>query len=279
MKLFERVVRLTVDGVQIEQLRVSFKIKKTLSKEPNDCEVTVYNLAKENRVRFQKKGAHVVLEAGYKDSLGQIFNGDSRVASSAQMGPDWVTKILLGDGERAYRYSNVSESFRPGTPTADVFARIANGMGLDAASAVGLAKDAITGIFRNGFTASGRSSDVVDKLLKSHNLSWSIQDGRLQVLGEDEYSGLTRVDLSPTTGLVGSPEYGTPPKNSPTKPRKPPLLKVKSLLQATIRPGCKIRVESENVKGDFRVEQVEHTGDTHGNEWYSESEVIQLKHP
>jgi hypothetical protein len=131
------------------------------------------------------------------------------------------------------------------------------------------------GGFRGGLTEShggvtihGRASDALDSLARTLGLGWSIQGGQLQFTrGREPVPGYAPV-ISPTTGLVGSPEHGAPDKKG-----GPPLLKLKCLLLHSIVPGASVVVKSANVNGTFRVESVEHSGDSHGGDWYSSLEV------
>lgn len=271
-RLFARRARLIVAGLVIEGLRVQFKIKKTLKKEPNEGEVNIYNLSPAHRAALQKKDQPFVLEAGYGTDLQRVFSGTVRFCDSTREGPDWISKIQSGDGETAYRYATVSESFGKGTPVAVVFQKVAQATGLDVSQAV--AKVAATTIeqFTKGYAAHGFARTEIDRLLKGRGLEWSIQDGKLQVLSTGAPAGGEILVLDSSTGLVGSPEHGTPEKG------KVPVLKVKSLLQPRLAPGGLVRVEAASVPGggNFRIETVVHQGDTMGQDYYSDLEVLPL---
>jgi hypothetical protein len=48
---FDRTVEVQVDVIKIVDLDMSFRVTKTLKKEPNTCELTIYNLNPEGRTR------------------------------------------------------------------------------------------------------------------------------------------------------------------------------------------------------------------------------------
>lgn len=270
-RLFKRAVRLVAGSLAVEDLRVQFKARKNLSKEPNELEATIYNLSEASRSALQVKGARVVLEAGYGTETSQIFVGNTRLVSHAREGADWLTRLQCGDGEQAYRYAKTLESFAPGTPKSTVARRLLESMGgLDAREAIA----AVSGLveqFTQGFVSSGRVSTELTRVLKKSGLDWSIQDGKLQVLTERGATTESAVLLSADTGLVGSPVHG-----SPVARGKPQTLTIKSLLQPSIRPGRRVQLEAAAVQGLFRVQEVRHVGDTHGGDWYSEIEAIPL---
>lgn len=276
-RLYGRAASLVIGSQLIEGLRVSFKAKKSIKKEPNDCEIQVYNLSEHSRAALQSKGTKIILEAGYEGDTSQVFAGDSRIIDHVHEGPDWITKVQCGDGERAYRYARIVESFAPGTPVADVFAKVAAATGLDVIDAVATVRAFLPGAqYTQGYTAYGRASSELDCILKGRGLEWSIQDGRLQVLSETGTTKDTATLLSAETGLIGSPAHGSPDTgNTPGKPaKKPQVLKVKCLLNPRIKPGGRVVVQAEAIKGTFKVQTLTHSGDTHGAEWYSELECV-----
>lgn len=278
------------DVVEITDLRFEFKCKKTLGKEPNTCTVTITNLSEQSRAALQGKALRVTLAAGYEGTLGTLFVGDARHVDSVPDEADWTTKIQLGDGERGYRHGRVNESFRAGVSATHVLQKIANGMGLDSASVTGVT--GLQGItFAGGYAAQGRAAKELDRLLKGYGFEWSIQDGKLQVLSPEAPTAESVLELTFETGLIGSPTLNTPQPGSGapitgtvdpftgriTSSRGKPTLKARSLLQPEIRPGRRIQLDSvTGIKGTFRVTEVEHSGDTAGDEWYSDFEATPI---
>jgi hypothetical protein len=263
----KRACTIVVDTVLVEGLRTTFKATKSSKKEPNTCEVSVYNLSKDSRAQMQKKHAKVILQAGYSNQVKQIFSGDARTVDHIRNGPDWITKIQCGDGEHQYQFSRLSSNFGPNTPVAQVVQAVAKSMNLDVSAVPGAIVD-MKDTFLQGYSAYGKSAVELERLLTSRGYSWSIQDGRIQILkGEETVKG-TALLFTEKSGLIGSPEHGTPDKKG-----KPSVLKVKVLLTPELKPGSLIRVESVGTNGNFRVEKVVHSGDTYSNDWYSELEV------
>lgn len=281
--LFERRVRVTVaqpmaedfagvslNAIEVEELRVQFRVVKTRSKEPNTCEATIFNLAEATRGGMQAKGAKLILQAGYADTMAQVFGGDVRLIEHTHPGAEWATKIQAGDGERAFRHARVNIAFKGGTPATTIVHEIGKRMGLDLGNLVEQA-GSVKGHFKHGYVAHGPASRELTKALSAQGYEWSIQDGRLQILKVDAAMSGGAVLLTPDSGLIGSPEFG-----SPLKQGGPPVLRVRSLLQPTIRPGGQLELDAAAQKGRYVVHKVEHSGDTAGGEWYSTAEVVPL---
>ena len=257
------------DDPLVPGLRIAFKISKTQQKEPNKSEIIVYNLAPANRAKLQTKGARVVLEAGYTGTgLTQLYVGDVRTVDHVREGPDWKTIMHCGDGERAYRYARASESFAGGVTVGQVVTYCANSMGL-ALGNVATQSSKLSKVLQNGWTVHAAASSELDRILRSVGYSYSIQDGTLYVLAPDQSLPLQIPVISAQTGLIGSPEMGSPEKEG-----KPQSLKYRSLLLPGSMPGGRNQVLSERYSGIFRTRAVVHSGDVRGAEWYSDFDGI-----
>jgi uncharacterized protein YidB (DUF937 family) len=285
MPLFNRDFRLTLgeepttDGkVRIQQarvisgtapaLRLAFRVQKSLAnKALNTAEVTIYNLATEHRALLQKKGSPCTLEAGYAGALSQLFTGQVDIAGHTKEGTDWVTKFHTVDGAQAVQTARVNESMGPGTTVAQAGQTLVTALGLDAGNALSKLSGALPrpgmGTFQTGVSLSGRPYDLLGSLAKSCGFDLSVQDGAVQLLGDDEVNGDDAVILDPEHGLIGNVEQGE------DKNKKPTVL-AKSLLQPRLKPGTMIYLKSRNATGFFRVATVTHAGDTWGADWSSD---------
>jgi hypothetical protein len=242
-------------------MRIRLKIEKSLEKAPNTSEIIITNLSPSRRASLQQKGVKVLLEAGYKDTVFRLFSGDVRSVDHVRNGPDWDTTIKLGDGERAWQFSRVDESFAPGTKVADALKTLARAMGLGTGNIDKQAVN-ITRAFDQGYAVMGGAARALDKLVTAIGKEWSIQDGELQILDPYQTLDLPIPEIAPTSGLIGSPEMG-----SPATKKKPALLRFKSLIFPA-RPGAKVKLKSERYDGYVRIHKVSYDGDTHGGPWY-----------
>jgi hypothetical protein len=220
---------------------------------------------------MQVKGARLYLQAGHAQTIGTIFSGDVRSVEHRIDGATTVTRVRSGDGERAYQYAFVTRSFAGGTKVADVMAYIVRAMGVQPGNALSKAA-AYRGTleqFANGYVVHGKASTEFARLMKTLGLEWSVQDGVLQVLEPSEVAAYEALVLSPESGLIGSPEQGTPEKKGGRV-----LTKAKALLHPELKPGRKVILESRGTQGVFKLVKVTHRGDTHSGDWTSEIECV-----
>lgn len=259
---WKRAVRVIVKDREVEGLRIRFKVKKNLKSEPNGLDLHVFNLGESTRSTLQEAEVPVVLMAGYEDDAQVIFSGHSRAVDHRREGQDWTTHIQCGDGLKAFKgYSRFS--FGAGARVTDVLARIAKDLGIDVGDALArLKRGDLGGVFLHGYAATGRAVRELDRVSRVLGLEWSIQDGQLQLLEPDEPAQKEVLVLSADSGLIGSPDH----KMAEDK-KLPPLLRAKCLLNGGIRPGRLVKIEARTRTGFYRVESVEHEGDTHGSDW------------
>jgi len=262
---FNRDVRINVDGLDIAGLHASFRVVKTTKKEPNSCELTIFNLSQSHRDQIaQSKEPIVEIKAGYKgraegglldvidvpspsdfgvgddetEEPGLIFLGDVRDAASNYDPPDWITTLESGDGEKSTRFSRINKSFSAGTALPIVMAEVAKSMKVGIGNAL---KQVAKGnlleagpAFLNSVTVSGQSAKELDRIVKSAGLEWSIQDGALQLLEPRKPLAGVSIVLKSDTGMIGSPTIGNDG-----------IIRVRSLLNSDIVPGRQLIIESQ----------------------------------
>jgi hypothetical protein len=269
-RVLQRAAVAYVNDVAIEKLRMTFKSERHIKKDPNSLELNITNLSRSTLSRIQTRHATVAFAAGYQGSLVQIFKGTAKSILPTHSDKDWVTKVVCGDGGTAYSYGRTNQSFPPGAKTTDVLQGVLKQAGVGIGNAIqafqkgGL--DAALQSFTHGFTASGSAQSDIDTIMRTAGFTWSIQDGELQVLTADnDFQGQVE-DITPDTGLVGSPEMGSSDKKGGAA-----LLKVKCLLRPQIKPGVAFQVQSEAfpTPRQFRAEKVTHEGDTWAGDWFT----------
>lgn len=261
-------------GLKVDGHRISFRVEKTLKKEPNKCECVIYNLGREQRAAIEElrptktsaRGVPLLIEAGYQDAgPSQIWLGDLRTVWSERVGADWLTHLETGDGEAAKK-STIKVAYGPGT-TPDIALRaIVKAIGIDegnaAAAAIKLRQTGLATLFPQRAVFYGSASVVLDRFCQSAGLEWSVQDSALQILDRDKALGTTSIKLSPSTGLIESPSVD-------------PLgvLTFKMLLQP-IRCGGLVTIDSQTAQGTYKVRRLTWDGDTHAQPWYVTGEAV-----
>lgn len=265
----------------IEDLRFTFSVEKSIDREPNKCEVEITNLAPTTRVNLTTKPLKVLVMAGYDGFARYLFKGDLRFGHSKQDGTEWLTTLQLADGDRAYRHAQIHKSYRKGSSVLNALRDVVGSMGLQLDSRMNVSPELQSG-FASGRAMSGRACDELTTLLEPYGYTWSIQDGRMQILKDSEIRAGEALLIDEAAGMIGSPEYQVPDVSTTKNGQltkgaaKGPRLQVKMLLWPELSPGAKVQVRSNAVDGSFRIERVTHTGDTYDGDWTTEIECKPL---
>lgn len=254
-------------------VRVSFKIVRSLSKDPNTAEITIYNLNKDSRAALQKKHLITTISAGYVDNVSQIFSGDLQYGKSVQTDVDWVTTIQSGDGSKKMAQSRINLALQGPASVESVMRAAGEATGLNLGNLLEKAKaGSLNGALQewtNGKVLSGKAEQVFDKVVKSMGYGWSVQDGQIQILGPKEVVEGTATRLAVvdgvSTGLIGSPEPG-----------EDGIVKARGLIQPGLAPGRKVQIQSLEVDGFYRIEKCVYSGDSDGGDWYADIEAKPL---
>jgi len=262
VRLFDRRWRVQVGSLDTSSLACSFKIKRSVYARAGTCELVIRNLSEEHRREITtspRRRTYVEVQAGYVDGVSLLFRGDLRKVIPSRDGTDWLVTVTAGDGEHALRSARVTQSFARGTSIETVVRHIADALGVGVGNAVTALRAARLGDaseFSEGTILRGLASSELTRLCASAGLSWSVQDGALQVLPLG--GGLAReaVLLSAGSGLLEAPEV----VNRRT-------VNLKTLLIPGLTPGQLVVLDSALARGTWRVSEIEFLGDTHGADW------------
>lgn len=268
---FEGLAEVVV--LTIENLDIRFNVTRTLTKEANTAKIRVFNLNEMNRANLsQTNSVAVTLEAGYAGVNRIIFAGDMREVNSFRDGSDWITEFKAGDGEKKIKKKGLSLSIKGPVTLATILLTASEKLGFPLSTGSrslltdpSLHLEFAGNKFEGGYAASGKATEVLDTLLESTGLEWSIQSEEMQILTRGKPISEEEIYLTPKSGLLGSPKLGSDD-----------VLSCRSLLIPDISPGRTLNVESKFVKGRYRVQTAKYTGYTAGEAWFIDSEAEAL---
>lgn len=275
-------------GVEIgPPLRMKFDIKKDDGKNPNRSRVTVFNLKPETRRGLEEPDVRCVLDVGYAEEGGpsNVFTGDVIEAYTEFDGPDIATVLELGEGVIAIRDGIVSLGYPKGSGTTAAIRDVASRMGLSLV----MPEDAPEKAWQGGFSFHGAGRSALDQITRYAGLSWSIQGTTLQVVRTGGTTNRQVFVLNARSGLIKHPERVRSNRREaakvtdqqgetarvPKKTEKKDGWRVTSLVLPSVLPGDRVKLESRTVEGVFVVEEVQHQGDTHGDQWFTELKLIE----
>ena len=290
------------EGLDLAEFRVVFQVRRGDFLTPNTCDVRIYNLATStvNRLLTVGEFSRISISAGYVSSAaaGLIFTGSIKQVRAGRVDQrDSYVDITAADGDEIYNFAVTSRAFAAGTGPRGPIAEFLSSMLLaaslknpelraatDTKAVEGHIPEIATDGSIRGFVIHGNLRDELDDFARQHDLMPSIQDGKLTLIPQAGFIPGEVAILSPSTGVVGIPEQT---QNG---------VEVRMLLNADLKIGQLVRIDStinlyrygldfasmkgnltaadkqlrRNSDGLYYVMAANHSGDTRGNDWYTD---------
>jgi hypothetical protein len=280
--------------VDVSNLRCTFSAQHYALYYPNICNITIYNLNAETENAIIQEGYRLVLQAGYGDNPGEIFDGDILMCTRSKInGTDMILNILAIDGSEFYQFGFANftilkgQSARPSTAL-----DIAKNIVVKASTPIQLAyaSPALEKIqLAKGYAVHGSTREALSDLTRTINGTWFVEGNKLYIIAYSDSAaklpmGLQAVELNDKTGLIGNPQQ----QNQGVAARS--LLNPAIQLYGFVHiSNTEITEQMVNVgsfsqgistkwaldpEGLYRVISINHNGDTRGNAWYSDITAV-----
>lgn len=252
------------------KLRITFKTEASVNSVPSQGEVVIYNLSTADlsflATNYHRgTGAlipsHVQLEAGYADNLYLILRGNIIEATPDFSSPDTSIKLKI----MSAIHNNVTNPYAPCE-----LGR--NSTYLDLAKAVASAnkltleyEPSLPDFIIGAYSLEGPPLYQISLLasLRKDVVPY-VHNDKLTLVHENQ-GKVVKYTISSDNGMIGS----IVPASQGCE--------VKTLLMPYIHPGDLIQVKSldlPQLNSTYRIQMTSHTGDSHGNDWYSHFKCI-----
>ena len=286
-RLFNRKYDLTIippdstEGKVIKDLRIVFKVTKSIISTPNLCEITLYGINDNTAALLEKKYTNIILNAGYESKVRLIYKGQIKNTFISKLGTEHTATIYCGDGEAAWESAifnkTIASNVTIKSAIKDIVATFSN-VAQEASKVIEgdtSALDSITDRLEPQ-TLIGSSKDILDKMAKDYGFEWSIQDSEVVILNEEQTLADTQAILiRADTGMIGSPtvtEIGADVVtllNPDALPNK--LIKIESASQDVAIQNAALRpIRRTKAEGLYKILEVVFSGDSRGDMWQSQ---------
>lgn len=265
MLIYNRIVRVVVGqedntALSIDSLFIKFEIKKLISGKPNEGFVSIYNLSSISENRIKEKGIRVRLLAGYDNSPILIHDGDIRRVSRDPGLTDRITTISLGGNMFKLSQAIFDKSYSGQISVKQVVVDAVPSFGIDPIDLEQIPDNA----FLYDYSFTGKTADMLDEILRPIGVQWFEDDNFIKFSSKG--NALEDVVLlNKDTGLVGHPSVTDKG------------IKFRSTLNGRIKMNNRVRIESSNVTGVFKVGQVFHKGDNREGKFETEGIGVELE--
>lgn len=279
------------NALDLSSFRFRFRTEQADLPSPNNCEIRVFNLSDSTMRQVLQEYSEVVLQAGYENgNFGVVFRGTVRQwRIGKEDSKTSYLDILAADGELGYNNAVVSTTLSRGATVQEQLDAIRAGFqswGLDIGYN-GIAPGDAQALMR-GKVMFGLARTALNSVARTTGTTWSIQDGKINIIPLDGYLPGEALVLNRDTGLIGRPEQTAEG------------VRVRCLLNPRIVPGGLVQIDQASVNrlvvaggnpsslaynsntrpmflptvatdGLYRVFVAEHSGDTRAHSpYYSE---------
>jgi hypothetical protein len=279
LRRIQLVVADDAKGIDLSELHIKFAIKAHDLQTPNVLQARVFNVKDSTAAQIQKEFSKIILSAGYEGGeLGTIFDGTLVQVRKGRESPvDTYVDLSGADGDIALNFGTIQIALKAGSSFSDRVDALAKAMGVKKGYIAPLPDDTLP----RGKTMFGMARDHLRDLSMATDTNYSIQNGVLQILPRGAALPGETIEINSATGMIGFPE------------QTEDGIQVKCLLNPQIKVGSQVRINNADIQqaelglslsstqsnaflpsiaadGLYRTLVVEHSGDTRGQEWYTD---------
>lgn len=248
-------------GFEISQLKINFSLSKTEDETCNNITIQIWNLNEQHKAILDKKDCVVTLYAGYEGDIKHVFTGYVVFCTGEKDGADYRTELTVVDGRVECRDTTISKTYGGSTNSKNIFDDIATEMGIPVKYS-----DDVEHFDVDDYSFIGNATASLDEMCETGGLSWSIQDGELQIKKKFGVMNSTAYTLSSETGLIGCPKkVRLSSENSIDNDQYG--YEVTFFMNADIKISDYVYLDSKKVKGYFRVSQISMSGSNLDGDW------------
>ena len=259
------------------ELRIQFSVEKSDVASPNTAKISIWNLNPAHKAALEEKDCVVTLNAGYKGNTPMVLTGTVTNVVTEDDGADQKTTVDVLDGRKELRDSYVTLGYLQSTDSKLILQDAAGQMGLPITFSPGASFKPL-----ESYSYVGLAKNVLDKVCASNNLTWTIQNGVIQVTKPNEPISTVAHLISPQTGLIGSPKKltqseknsGSAEENS-SKNKAQAGWEIRYFLNAAIGVNDLVQLQSKAASGIFRVKSVKMQGDNMAGDWICIAKVVE----
>ena len=249
------------EGFSINALKINFSLSKTEDETCNNITISIWNLNEEHKAILDQKDCVVELHAGYVGNVKHVFTGYVVFAEGENDGADYKTTLTVVDGRVECRDTTMSKTYSGTENSKKMFDDVASEMGIPIKYG-----DDVQHFDLEDYSFVGQGTAMLDELCESGGLSWSIQDGTLEVKKKFGTMNSTAYKISSETGMIGCPKkVRLSSENSIDNDEYG--YQVSFFLNADIKISDFVYLDSKKVKGFFRVSEISMSGSNLDGDW------------
>ena len=232
-------------SISSDTLDVEFVVPFDDDMEPNEADITVYNLS-DNTIKELNMKAEISIEAGYKGDTGVLFKGYISKIDTMYQGADKVTTIKALDDVKEHKIENLS--FSENTKASYILKTLIGKTNLP----IAVFKIRRDHTYEDSQTVDGDLMNLIKKYAKVCGISVYVSKGKIyaRYIKEGDNVNFT---VSSETGMIDSPSSYTEEVKAEDFVDTINGYKAKMLLQHRMCAGAIVNLKSRMATGQYRV--------------------------
>lgn len=262
--LFERKVKITITDLNINQSldilsednRIILNGHKSIDSLPNLALIDVYN-PDETFVNFSsREDLRVDILTKYgDDEYSILFTGDLKRSYFPNNNVDNILRLDIGDAEKSITESFISKSYTKGIRKKTIVKDCLDIMGIDILTNT---LSRITGSYNGGFVCFNKCIDILDIVINSLGLEYSIQNNQIIITKPNEINTVDFKEVNYDLGLLDKPV-----------PLQDGGYLIKNQLDNQFSCHGTILLNIEDINEFYQVRYINFNGDSDFNLWES----------
>ena len=270
------------NGIRITESQISFDISKTADAKRNNgnsAAIEIYNLTRDQISLLQGDYLTCSFAVGYVDTGARVVvEGNVVEVKTVKRGTEFITQVKMGEGYTDLNHQNVKGVVPPGSTVERVIEEIRKQM-------PNVSRGSYTGTNLNnpvvyGWRLNGTPAQMLRKLSEANNMEYTVTGGSLNVSDKNGIytkNTLMAPIISAETGMVDVPFETTDTGRRPKKGQKPRKgIQFKTLLNTECIPGMIVKLDTDFIKGIYRINSARFSGDYRSQDWYVECFAIEV---
>lgn len=286
------------EALNVSDLHCTFEVHKKRDKGGFYAVVRIYNLTAASEEKLVMEGDRLIIEAGYEGKAitttkaedgsdttqvvdlqyGKIFDGKIIWPSrSRESNVDYVLTLMAIDGDAPLNLNFIAKTVNRGLNARKVVETVAKESEVTTPVNV-ITQNLSDQVLPRGKVFFGNPMGYVKDVCRGNAATFFIEDGSLNVIKMQDAKEDEAIVVTPTTGLIGTPQQIQMGVSFRTLLN--PQLHLSSMVQikdvqvneVSVTPGQQqAPLDDEWI---YQVFELTHIGDTRGGDWYTEVQGI-----
>ncbi len=250
-------------------IRIVFTVQKNIMAmgQPNEIQISFYNLAPATRQLLSKQATAFLLEVGYERGgvpLQTVASAGIASVKPGRQNENITTTIFGYDGQDGLAQAVSSKAYDGVTRLKDIVSELAADIpGVDVSIGnIRINDNLSTG--SKGRILTGRTSNLLYRLAREFGFSWTVDNGVFKAISDSLTSG-NLFNISSKNGAL----LNVNPRIDNVIQRYIGI-EISTVLDPRISPGDLIKLDSQvipQLNNTYQATNVTHVGDTHANAW------------